>query len=47
MQDIVGARDMQRPDTGQGLSEIFEAQQRIPEVKHNKAVCILTNTTSL
>jgi hypothetical protein len=29
-------RDMQRPDTGQGLSEIFEAQQRIPEAKHNK-----------
>jgi hypothetical protein len=38
---------MQRPDTGQALSEIIEAQQRIPDAKHNKTVCILTNTTSL
>jgi hypothetical protein len=39
--------DVQRSDTGQGISDIFEAQQRIPEAKHNKTVCILTNTTSL
>jgi len=38
---------VQRQGTGQGLPEIFKAQQRIAEAKHNKTVCIVTNTTAL